>query len=329
MHRKTIALLGALFAALLVAACQPDGVGDKGSALVGGQSGGPSAVGLILDLTDAVPTLRCTGTLIAPDVVLTAAHCILDDLPQSLGFARSHTLSAVGSADILVASDLHPHPLFVGLESAPLGVGQANDIGVMILSEASSATPYPVAGSGSSLATDDTLTLVGAGWIFAGGSADGEMNQGTASLTELGDFELAAGNLGEAQACPGDSGGAVIAEGRLVGVISRSGDALDPCAGGTVATLTQSYLDFIELYASLPCGSGDEPACGATDSSSTTPDDASAARDSSSSSNGGNNGGTIVPRDDSGGCSVSGRAPAPLLFGLALLLLWRRRRATR
>ncbi|MBW2733114.1 MAG: trypsin-like serine protease [Deltaproteobacteria bacterium] len=329
MNNKLLALVSALW----LLACQANLVDHKQATLIDGQPGGPAAVGLIVELGGVVPVLRCTGTLIADDAVLTAAHCILDDLPQTLGFVASHDLARVNLAEIIPARELHPHSLFIGVDAAPVGVAQANDIGVLLLGSASSTPPLPIAGSGLLLMKNDTLTLVGAGWTFAGGSANGEMHQGDATLTEVGNFEFGAGLVGEAQACLGDSGGAVLAQEQLVGTISRTNDPLVPCEGGSVSTLIHSYLDFIALHVTLPCGSGDQPACQTADAANTT-FDASTATDASVIGPGGG-GGSIVPRDDDGGCRLSGSASstptsgAPLCWLLLLGLVLRRKHQKR
>lgn len=319
--------LSTTLAVLALSACRPSAVGEGSAPIIGGTPGGPTAVGLIVELGGAAPVLRCTGTLITTDAVLTAAHCILDDVPQNLGFVASHTLATVDPAEIIVARDLQPHPLFVGLDSAPLGVGQANDLGLLLLDEAATIAPMPVTSSTLALARDDTLVLVGAGWTFAAGSADGEMHQGDSTLTELGDYELASGLLDEAQACLGDSGGAVIAAGRLVGVISRTGDPLDPCQDGTIATRVDTYLDFIDLHTTLPCGSGDEPSCGAADATTTTQDSSTTTDAGGIIVGPGGGGGAIVPRQDDG-CHVGGAAgtPAPLFWLLLFFVAMRRHR---
>ena len=145
---RRLILVLALLAALATAA--PVGAITNGS--VDGQSH-PNVGGLVSPRQYSDGTwLYCSGTLIAPQVFLTAAHCAVDNGPAVVTFDTAYV-----AGDRTYAGTFHVDPLYPGPENDP------HDIAVVVLDKAvKGITParLPAAGSLSDLPSDQLFTAV-------------------------------------------------------------------------------------------------------------------------------------------------------------------------
>jgi V8-like Glu-specific endopeptidase len=179
--------------------------------------------------------LICTGVLVAPQVVLTAGHCVDDVTPDALNELKLYVGDGVEgglveAAVSIAAAHASPH-----LRRHPLGY---SDVAVLRLdAPLAGVTPAPLSASLADdtrlTQTDSPVTLVGYGEREDRGR--GRKFQVTTTVTRSTSHEFVAGGGGR-DACKGDSGGPVFAEGRLVGLVSR-GIGLGCGDGGYVTRL--------------------------------------------------------------------------------------------
>ncbi|MCA9665287.1 MAG: trypsin-like serine protease [Myxococcales bacterium] len=244
---------------VLLAACSPEDTSRRSLAIAGGQvaaSGAYAAVVGIAIADELDPkslSLLCSGTLIAPDAVLTAAHCLIGSPPRLRIFIGSNVNDgAAGTIYEVVREQMHP--LWSETSAPPQGVGQANDLALLFVSgPVQGVDPVALPASGelaSELVVRTQTTIVGYGAAMVGGASGIKQVADGARLSHVGDFELAVSYPGEPQACEGDSGGPALlplASGglRIVGVASRASGSGNACNGGAVYTRVDSYIDFI------------------------------------------------------------------------------------
>jgi hypothetical protein len=169
--RRTILLLATIAFALIVA-------GGMASAITYGQPDGNRHpyVGALVLADEQGEYAPCTGTLIAPDVFLTAAHCTFD-IEQFGVELRGVTFDNVydPATSVVYPGTLHTHPGFPGTSEGAgsfFGVGpDPHDIAVVVLDEEVAGiqpASLPSAGLLDQMANDGSLkgqlfTVVGYG----------------------------------------------------------------------------------------------------------------------------------------------------------------------
>jgi hypothetical protein len=190
-------------------ACSPGGdpAGPSAaitSAIVTGtiDTGDPAVVGIgIRRVSCGAPlAVHCTGTLIAPRLVLTAAHCVID--PRLGGALEVLFGSDAAAPDAVIrrVSQVAVHPEY-------RADGDPADLAVLVLAETAPVSPVPL----NATPLDGTLVgqsvrLVGFGQTNPGGAPPGTKRSGTATVSEVQSalFRIVPG---PSLSCQGDSGG--------------------------------------------------------------------------------------------------------------------------
>jgi len=224
---------------------------------------------------DAVAVLgskgSCTGTLIAPDVVLTAGHCA--EIEPSVVIANTNDYTAPDGARIdIVSTTAYPD------------WQHSYDISVIVLAHpVTGVTPRQVgtACTFAELAPAMAVHLVGFGLTSEAGTGDNTLlNEAMAPVVDpdcshghgcngsiAPGGEFVAGGAGT-DSCFGDSGGPVYFDtdrgAVVIGAVSRGVDgAAEPCGGGGIYVRTDKVVQWIEsttgrTIAKDDCGLGSD-----------------------------------------------------------------------
>ncbi len=253
----------------------------------------------------------CSGTLIAPNVVLTAGHCA--EINPSQVIINTTDYAAQGGTHVNVARTV-AYPEWE----------TTYDVSVVVLAKAVTNVQPRAVGTGctfSGFKSGKQVHLVGFGLTDAGGAGDNtKLNETMAPVTDPectggkgcnrsvapgGEF-VAGGNNHDS--CFGDSGGPVYldtARGPIViGAVSRGVDgSATPCGGGGIYVRTDKIVKWIEDTAAATIEKDD---CGATGELGSDGDD------------------TVEPSETTGGCSASSDASLSVAGFVVLVLALRR-----
>jgi hypothetical protein len=268
-------------ATLVLAVAWTAALAAPAGAVVGGEVDGTlhPNVGMLYFTQDGT-RFRCSGTLVAPTVLLTAAHCTEGSTGVLVTFdpvAQADPTSATdpGDPSRFIAGTAHAHPDF----NPKLQLKDLLDIGVVVLDAPASTiwpgiapAPLPTAGLLDELGARGGLKrtafeVVGYGIFFEQPDSTPRtptpvrdltrrfttaplqnINGETVKLQEsAGDAKLGGGT------CFGDSGGALLLDGVLVGDTSWGGSLF--CTGGVGGyqrTDTAGARAFLDDFVALP-----------------------------------------------------------------------------
>lgn len=213
----------------------------------------------------------CSGTLVAPTVVLTAGHCFVESegLPDNV-LVGTNSLDKPEAGEILEIDHgiVYPDSDFT------------EDLAVLVLARASKQPPRAIATgwARTDIVNGAAVALVGYGAVDRQANMFiDELQEAKSTITDAGctqqlgcneaaqpDGELGAGGDG-VDTCPGDSGGPLYLTTKhgtyLAGVTSRSyDDARFPCSEGGIYVRPDKLVAWIEREAGVAIKHGPEPA---------------------------------------------------------------------
>jgi len=192
----------------------------------------------IVAVESAAAGVVCAGALIAPDVVLTAAHCAGDG-PSALSVR-----AMAGPSDAPWSA--------VRALSVPSNGGDADIAALLLDTPVDGVAPLVVRPTG--VAEGDHVRTVVLAPVSDGGTPEAIVRDHV-PVASRGDLEL---GLAEAHCTSGCGGPALDDKAFVVGVLSRPGEAVaDDSAPGDVAVRTDVFVSFIDglLSASAPATS--------------------------------------------------------------------------
>jgi uncharacterized protein (TIGR03382 family) len=249
---SSVLAIALLFSACAVEPTEPTARASQ--SIIGGDPSEPSefmATGMVV----ARGQLICTATLLAPDVGLTAAHCLKEPKFGNLAFTLDNDASngTEGTIDIKFA---HMHPDFDERVDPFVDLSIRNDIGVFILERPmTGAHNEHIDELGFETIVDpgNLLPMCGYGWPAYSSGSLGLKRDASVLIDRTDDFEFST-VPSNPQPCNGDSGAPLFVDTpdgrRIVGVVSRAMGRSERCDTGAIITRVAPYAQWIAYAAS-------------------------------------------------------------------------------
>jgi hypothetical protein len=212
-----------------------------GAAITGGTASSDGSV-VALAFGDV---LVCSGTVIAPHAVLTAAHCL-----------GGSTLPDVADGDALVGA-VH-HQVIAAFVSPDFNAQSLDhDIAVVIVDDPLTAPPIAVATSLDAVTPGATMQVIGYGWTVANDAAPAIRRTGTSQIDGIDALRINSHGA-PSQVCEGDSGGPALLGGHIIGVTSSGDTTCTQFARHTRADIHAGFVtDIVARTAAGSAKAGD------------------------------------------------------------------------
>jgi len=223
------------------------------AAMVGGASTPPDSIAKAVVLIVGSRGNFCTGTALAADLVLTAAHCVLPGADYKIvEYER-------GEPQLRDVARVTAHPNF-NLQTL-LAHRATADVALLKLAAPLASIAPAALGATAAVAPGDAFLVAGLGVAVRGDGKSGGTVRGASLVAtgKPGNLQIRlvdAATMGEKEglgACTGDSGAPVFINGAIVGVVSWSTGPRNSagCGGLTGVTPLALYREWIKNSAKL------------------------------------------------------------------------------
>lgn len=242
----------------------------------------PMTGAVILETDDAdAPLLWCSSTLLVPDTVVLAAHCVDPELITALYPGTTEIRLFWSRLDNMTPYDgtgLLPHDAVEVIGAVyhadysvlafDEGIADNHDIALLFLEEAQDiAHAYPISPAETAQLVEGAgVVVVGWGQQSAEDPDDiGEKRMGDSVIGEVGSAEFLVGpEASDVRQCHGDSGGPVFLDvdadtetpTRIVGVTSHAYDETACASTGAVNTRIDAHLGWLDAQLRARCEDG-------------------------------------------------------------------------
>lgn len=232
--------------------------------VVGGE---PAALGdypSTVALVDPSGNSFCSGTLVSPTLVVTAAHCLEDwggnvISPSEVRVVYGYlTPKSAPSSERRAVASVHKHPQYQPYASTDSdGMGHTNDIGALVLQAPIDngivAPILPAVDVEAELTPGREVHIAGYGIYNYNQQKDGTLYKAITPHVRHIQWEMLAGQPGEPDTCNGDSGGPayLVVNGALflTGITSRAwAKSTEPCGDGGIYTIASEYVSWLESF---------------------------------------------------------------------------------
>ncbi|WP_199438824.1 S1 family peptidase [Umezawaea beigongshangensis] len=201
---------------------------DLSTQIVGGSRVSTTTYPWVVYLATSGGSQYCGGTLVAPNKVVTAAHCTVGDSPSAVRVVSGRDDKSSTAGTVSTVSRIWVHPSYNSNT-------MTSDVSVLTLSTSLNRTTLPIATSADSAlyAAGTTARILGWGTTSSGGSASRYLLSATVPLVSSSSCTSSYGSeyysthmvcagysSGGVDTCQGDSGGPLVAGGKLIGVTS-------------------------------------------------------------------------------------------------------------
>lgn len=221
--------------------------GESDQAIIGGttDNGDPSVVAIFAHAPGATSGSLCTGTVISPTAVLTAAHCVA---PSTVGTGQ--VFEVITGTTLSLSNALKVASTTYDKAFNPNKLTAGHDIGIVKLASPTTLKPIPFNKTAlSSSIVGKSVRLVGYGSNTHSNTGAGTKRTVTTTVSALNSLLIKIGSSSK-QTCHGDSGGPALMTingvETVVGVTSYGTDSsTQVCINGGYDTRVDDYVSFI------------------------------------------------------------------------------------